>query len=166
VTPPIRSRVSFQRFFRAHTLIRALKVCAQGVRLPTGRGHEILYACTATPVQHRFQQVAFASLLCPCSVLSRHPCYPTFCSVFSRHGCQPDINYPIGQDLRLTITSRVVDQPDKAPDAAAPDEKTQAAPERHLDTIREMFSALRGCWIPPVEPEDRQRRCALDWEMG
>ena len=86
----------------------------------------------------------------PCSVLSRHPCHPTFCSVFSRHGRQPDINYPIGQDLRLTITSCVADRSDKPADAAAPDEKTQAAPERHLDTIHDIFSALRGCWVPPA----------------
>jgi hypothetical protein len=84
----------------------------------------------------------------PCSLLSGHPCHPTFCSAFSHHACQPDINYPIGQDLRLTIVSSAADQSDKPPDVAAPDDNV--APERRLNTIRDMFSALRGCWVPPA----------------
>jgi hypothetical protein len=84
----------------------------------------------------------------PCSVLSPYPCHPTFCSVFSRHPCQPDINYGFGQDLRLTIASRTPVQ--AAPSAPAPGEKTEPPPERRLDTIRDMFAALRACWVPPA----------------
>jgi hypothetical protein len=40
-----------------------------------------------------------------CSVLSRHPCFPTVCGVFTRHPCIPYGEYWIGQDLRLTIES-------------------------------------------------------------
>src|SRR5271167_2716614 len=85
----------------------------------------------------------------PCSVLSPYPCHPTFCSVFSRHPCQPDINYPFGQDLRLTIVSRTPEPPVAIAAAPTLDEKKEATPERRLNTIRDMFAALRACWIPP-----------------
>ena len=85
----------------------------------------------------------------PCSVLSQYPCHPTFCSVFSRHPCQPDINYPFGQDLRLTIASRTPPKTDPAAPSAS-GEKTEPPPERRLDTIRDMFAALRACWVPPA----------------
>jgi hypothetical protein len=85
----------------------------------------------------------------PCSVLSPHPCHPTFCSVFSRFPCQPDINYPFGQNLQLTIHSRAAEL---APVAAAPDEKKD--PPR-LNTIRDMFAALRACWVPPAKDDSR-----------
>ena len=41
----------------------------------------------------------------PCSVLDGQPCTPSFCSVFNDGPCIPEIEYPIGQDLRLTIES-------------------------------------------------------------
>jgi hypothetical protein len=72
-----------------------------------------------------------------CSVFAKPPCTPSFCSVFRRGPCQPEIDYPIGQDLRLTVSSRALD------DAAG------SKPEGELDTIREIFAALRRCWIPP-----------------
>ena len=40
-----------------------------------------------------------------CSVFNRHPCMPTVCSVFRRRPCVPEIDYPLGEDLRLTIDS-------------------------------------------------------------
>jgi hypothetical protein len=86
----------------------------------------------------------------PCSVLSPYPCHPTFCSVFSRHPCQPDINYGFGQDLRLTIASRTPDQADPAAAPSPPGAKTEPPPEHRLDTIRDMFAALRACWVPPA----------------
>jgi hypothetical protein len=87
----------------------------------------------------------------PCSVLSPQPCNPTFCSVFSRFPCQPDINYPFGQNLQLTIHSRGVEPPPVVA-ATAPDEKKD--PPR-LNTIRDMFAALRACWVPPAKDESR-----------
>ena len=41
----------------------------------------------------------------PCSVLSGHPCHPSFCGVFHRGPCFPYYLPPLGQDLRLTIVS-------------------------------------------------------------
>ena len=75
-----------------------------------------------------------------CSVLDHHPCAPTVCSVF-RHGpCIPEIDYPIGQDLRLTIDT-------KTPPPAKPD--------GDLSTIAAVFKALRACWVPPDEDKAR-----------
>ena len=96
----------------------------------------------------------------PCSVLSPFPCQPSFCSVLRPGPCQPDINYPFGQNLQLTITSRDSQQPQRVAVAAAPDGKATAdkdkeAAERRLNTIGDMFAALRACWVPPAEDESR-----------
>ena len=73
--------------------------------------------------------------------------YGSFCSVFSHHPCLPDYNYPIGQDLQLTIESRVND--DTAETLTEPNKGDHEAHD--LDTIREVFSALRACWNPPAK---------------
>jgi hypothetical protein len=76
-----------------------------------------------------------------CSVLDRHPCTPFSCSVFHRGPCIPEIQYPIGQDLRLTVESGDADHAEQPP------------ADKPIDTIRAMFAALRGCWQPPA-PDD------------
>jgi hypothetical protein len=77
-----------------------------------------------------------------CSVFDERPCIPSFCSVFDPEPCLPEFDPPIGQDLRLTIESLA--------------ETDAAAPERELNSIRELFSALRTCWAPPER--DRAQR--------
>ena len=74
----------------------------------------------------------------PCSVFDGHPCEPTFCSVFDRNPCVPSPQYGIGQDLRVTVES----QPANA----------YQMPDHDLDTIRDLYAALRACWKPP-EPD-------------
>ncbi|MGO9700446.1 MAG: hypothetical protein ACLPX7_14435 [Xanthobacteraceae bacterium] len=107
----------------------------------------------------------------PCSVLSGHPCHPSFCSVFHRGPCFPEFLPPIGQDLRLTIVSTDDNDPanqktgdaDKgAADAKSADELSKngeaadnATEDHALDTIRAMFAALRECWVPPPKDEAR-----------
>jgi hypothetical protein len=86
-----------------------------------------------------------------CSVFDRHPCAPTVCSVFQRRPCVPEIQYPIGQDLRLTIESRSRD----APAANSRQDDNDAGAEHKLDSIANLFAALRGCWVPPAEDEAR-----------
>ena len=81
----------------------------------------------------------------PCSVLSRHPCTPSFCSVFHRGPCIPEIDYPYGENLQLTVET-VPPQDDAA--------KYQK-PDHDLDTIGDLFAALRSCWSPP--PADSAR---------
>jgi hypothetical protein len=81
-----------------------------------------------------------------CSVFDRHPCAPTVCSVFQRRPCVPEIEYPIGQDLRLTIESS---ERDPAVSATTSDESGDRS-EHKLDSISDTFAALRGCWVPPA----------------
>jgi hypothetical protein len=78
-----------------------------------------------------------------CSVVDHRPCAPTFCSVFDEGPCMPDIQYPFGQDLRLTVQAR-------RPEADRPNPAA-----RPLKTLQEVFAALRACWEPP--PLDQAR---------
>jgi hypothetical protein len=88
-----------------------------------------------------------------CSVFNRHPCMPTECSVFRRRPCVPEIDYPLGENLQLTIDSAAAehetDAVDRNPDAGTP------GVAHKLDTIRDMFEALRACWVPPPEVQER-----------
>lgn len=81
----------------------------------------------------------------PCSVLSHRPCTPYYCSVFNHGPCIPEINYPIGENLQLTVESK---PPDK--DAAK-----YIKPDHDLDTLSDLFAALRSCWMPPPEGDAR-----------
>jgi hypothetical protein len=82
----------------------------------------------------------------PCSVLDRHPCTPSFCSVFNRGPCIPEIDYPVGENLQLTIES----VPSR--DDAAKYQK----PDHNLNTIGDLFAQLRSCWTPPPADAARQ----------
>ena len=75
----------------------------------------------------------------PCSMLDGRPCTPYFCSVFNHGPCIPEIDYPYGENLQLTIET-VPPQ-----DQAAKYQK----PDHDLDTIGDLFAALRSCWSPP-----------------
>jgi len=100
-----------------------------------------------------------------CSVLSHHPCIPrhAFCSVFSHHPCgapcsvfahrpcAPGTGYPFGETLQLTIESRSDGSATTSRNADA-----EHAPEDKLLTIRDMFSALRQCWVPPDKDHAHQ----------
>jgi hypothetical protein len=93
--------------------------------------------------QHSIDATPFSHA--PCSVLSSHPCTPSFCSVFNRGPCIPEIDYPYGENLQLTIET-VPPQDDAA--------KYQK-PDHDLNTIGDLFAALRSCWTPP--PADAAR---------
>ena len=73
------------------------------------------------------------------------------CSVFDEEPCFPQIMPPIGQDLRLTIVSTDDESSPKTPDAGG----DNAHDAKSLDSIRDMFAALRACWVPPVKDEAR-----------
>jgi len=99
-----------------------------------------------------------------CSVLSGHPCHPSFCGVFHRGPCLPYYLPPIGEDLRLTIVSTDANEPARNGDAngggadnASSDNASSdaTASDRPLDSIRAMYAALRACWVPP--PRDQAR---------
>jgi hypothetical protein len=75
-----------------------------------------------------------------------HP-YHSVCSVFRHRPCLPYYLPPIGQDLRLTIVSTDEDARQTEPNEAV------EADEHRLDSIRDMFAALRACWVPPPKEE-------------
>src|SRR4030081_2841147 len=101
---------------------------------------------TSADAQRRHQIDATPFAHAPCSVLSGEPCTPSFCSVFNHGPCIPEIDYPIGQNLQLTIQS----VPPR--DEAAKYQK----PEHNLDTIGDLFAALRSCWSPPPADDSRE----------
>jgi hypothetical protein len=69
-----------------------------------------------------------------CSVFDNRPCAPTFCSVFDDGPCLPDLPYPFSDGLRLTVESR---------------ERAARGSDQPLNTIQDLFAALRACWTPP-----------------
>jgi hypothetical protein len=75
----------------------------------------------------------------PCSVLDGEPCTPSFCSVFNHGPCIPEIDYPINENLQLTIES-VPSHDDAA---------KYVRPNHDLDNLGDLFAALRSCWSPP-----------------
>src|SRR4051794_27380748 len=95
-------------------------------------------ASSADARQRRHQIDATPFAHAPCSVLANEPCHPYFCSVFNHGPCIPEIDYPIGQNLQLTI------QTVPPRDEAAKYQK----PGHDLDTIGDLFAALRSCWSP------------------
>ncbi len=105
----------------------------------------ILAAPGTVDARHRqINPVPFAHT--PCSVLDNQPCTPSFCSIFGPWPCIPEMDYPYGQNLQLTIESR----PPKD------QEGKYQKPDHALDTIGDLFAALRSCWTPPPEDAARQ----------
>ena len=79
-------------------------------------------------------------------MLDGQPCTPSFCSVFNDGPCIPEIDYPYGENLQLTIET-VPPQDDAA--------KYQK-PDHDLDSIGDLFAALRSCWSPPAADNARE----------
>ena len=96
--------------------------------------------------QHRRQIDATPFSHAPCSVLDGQPCTPSFCSVFNNGPCIPEIDYPYGQNLQLTIES------------APPQDQAEKyrKPDHDLDSIGDLFAALRSCWTPPPADDARE----------
>jgi hypothetical protein len=93
--------------------------------------------------RHQINPTPFSHV--PCSVLDGQPCTPSFCSVFNHGPCIPEIDYPYGENLQLTI--KTVPSQDEAAKYWKPD--------HDLDSIGDLFAALRSCWSPP--PADAAR---------
>jgi hypothetical protein len=100
-----------------------------------------------------------------CDLLSGRPCHPTFCSVFQRRPCLPYYEGPVGQDLRLTVVSTddndpLANRPSGGAASAAAGQggseaQTEPAEAPTLNSIGDMYAALRRCWVPP--PKDAAR---------
>jgi hypothetical protein len=120
------------RMVRRPIILLILAAAAAAVAGEAGAGQR--RPVDATPFSHA-----------PCSVLDGQPCTPSFCSVFNEGPCIPEIDYPSGQNLQLTIQSVPPEQ-----DAAK-----YKKPDHDLDSIGDLFAALRSCWSPP--PVDSAR---------
>jgi len=81
----------------------------------------------------------------PGSVLDNQPCTPYFCSALQHGPCIPEIDYPYAENLQLTVQTEPSDA----------DLAKYKRPDHDLDTIGDLFAALRSCWSPP--PEDSAR---------
>src|SRR5436305_10863670 len=106
----------------------------------------LLVGLNAAGARQRRQIDATPFSHAPCSVLDGAPCTPSFCSVFNHGPCIPEIDYPYGENLQLTIEA-VPPQ-----DQAAKYQK----PDHDLDTIGDLFAALRSCWSPPSADSARE----------
>jgi len=74
----------------------------------------------------------------PCSVFDGAPCTPSFCGVFGPWPCVPSLP-SFGQGQQLTLHSR--------------NAHPARAPEGPVNSIRDLFRALRACWEPPPVDE-------------
>jgi hypothetical protein len=115
-------------------LVLMFLVLTAAAVVPGDAGAQQRRQIDATPFSHA-----------PCSVLDDQPCTPSFCSVFNEGPCIPEIDYPYGQNLQLTIQS-------VPPDG---DAAKYRKPDHDLDSIGDLFAALRSCWSPP--PADNAR---------
>jgi hypothetical protein len=107
---------------------RAAAIAAAGI---------VAVPADAADRDHQINPVPFAHS--PCSVLDNAPCTPSFCSVFNHGPCIPEIDYPYGENLQVTIQS-VPPESDAA---------KYRKPDHDLDSIGDLFAALRSCWSPP-----------------
>lgn len=105
----------------------------------------LVAASSAADARPRRQIDATPFSHAPCSVLDGRPCTPYYCSVLHHGPCIPEIDYPYGENLQLTIeTVPPQDQAEK-----------YRKPDHDLDSIGDLFAALRACWSPP--PPDNAR---------
>jgi len=72
---------------------------------------------------------------CVPSVFDRQPFAPSVCSPFQRFPCVPQYGGTLGEDLLLTVQSSKLSE--------------YAKPDHDLNTISDLFAALRSCWQPP-----------------
>jgi hypothetical protein len=121
--------------FMLRRIIIGLVFVVAGIAVAGGADARPRHQINPTPFSHA-----------PCSVLDGQPCTPSFCSVFNHGPCIPEIDYPYGENLQLTIQS-VPPQDDAA--------KYQK-PDHDLDTIGDLFAALRSCWTPPLADAARE----------
>jgi hypothetical protein len=76
----------------------------------------------------------------PCSVFDAAPCTPSYCGVFGPWPCVPS-QPSFGRDLRLTVQTGSTGG--------------AHAPEGPVNSLRDLFAALRACWEPPPLNEVR-----------
>jgi hypothetical protein len=78
-----------------------------------------------------------------CSVLDNKPCAPTVCSPLDGEPCQPQYPFPLGENLQVTI------------DSAKWHKGERVDADHKIDTIGDLFAALRACWLAPERDDGR-----------
>jgi hypothetical protein len=126
-------------FFKARLMLRRIVICL----IVAVAALTVVDAASARQRRH-IDATPFSHA--PCSVLDGVPCTPSFCSVFNHGPCIPEIDYPIDENLQLTIQSV----------PSANDAAKYQKPNHDLDTIGDLFAALRSCWSPPPADNARQ----------
>ena len=116
-------------------IVTCLAVIVAGLSFAGSAAAQRRNSINATPFWHA-----------PCSVLDGQPCTPTFCSVFNDGPCIPEIFYPYGENLQVTI--QTVPPEDQA--------ATYRKPDHDLNSIGDLFAALRSCWTPPAADDARE----------
>jgi hypothetical protein len=124
------------RIQRAHLMLRRAVICLALIVLGISAGR--------AAERQQTNPVPFAHT--PCSVLDEGPCTPSYCSVFNHGPCIPEMDYPYGENLQVTILA--VPPQDQA--------EKYKKPDHDLDTIGDLFAALRSCWTPPPADDARE----------
>jgi hypothetical protein len=117
-------------------MLRCIVVCLTLLVIGTGALH----------AQERRQTNPVPFAHTPCSVLDEGPCTPSVCSVLGTWPCIPEMDYPYGQNLQLTVLT------------VPPQDQTAKyqKPDHDLNTIGDLFAALRSCWTPPPADNGRE----------
>lgn len=84
----------------------------------------------------------------PCSVLNAEPCHPAVCDVSHDGSCFPDHGTPTGQRPRMTVAT----SEENARDKPLKDRRDEG---QLVNTLHDMFAALRVCWLPPPPEKSR-----------
>jgi hypothetical protein len=77
-----------------------------------------------------------------CGVFDGPGCNPYQCGILDGPGCIAQAQVGVGETLQLTLGARATGDAKK--------------PGGQLNTIRDLFAALRACWTPPA-PENAHR---------
>ncbi len=77
-----------------------------------------------------------------CGVLDGPGCNPNQCSILDGPGCLAQAQGGVGENLQLTLGTRATADARK--------------PNGELNTLGDLFAALRACWTPPA-PDNAHR---------
>jgi hypothetical protein len=129
----LEAHLDGNRYLRNRVMLRCIVICLAFAALAIGAADARSRQINPVPFSHD-----------PCSVLEEGPC-PRDCSVLEEGPCIPEIYYPYGENLQLTVLS------------APPQNQSSKyqKPDHDLDTIGDLFAALRACWSPPAADNAR-----------
>ena len=84
----------------------------------------------------------------PCSALRGEPCYQAACGVFHDGPCVTDHGSLVSQSQRMTVAA----SEETGKDKPLRDRRDEG---QLVNTLHDMFAALRVCWMPPPPEKSR-----------